>query len=428
MGEESSAENGGDKKPDANQNSQGRQGGRRGKGKKKHNNGFNSDKGDKAFAGQTEEIGVFTATQNRAESTAQYTDTLKSIVTYAAKTNPRTSKSIEKGRLILPEPIDVNTFLTTATDAEGKSITSQLTADGKDKYNAACKRREKKVEAIEEDLMRIHQMVWNNCDATVQDALKQDKDFDKMDDNMDVLALLAKIKSLTFTGTTTTCRIRALVALVKEVFGLTQGKNTTVATYDERLTSVLKAGDEMFGGEDQFIGIFDPVLTSIIAMENGDTVDAISEAKKEQYAKQGRDRMKGMMFTLGTDRSRYGDAVDQMNQDFLKNNKSYPPSQRSACTLFRNIKVKTKPRHQDRDDDGHQFNVTGDESGGGGGDNRKCYRCGRIGHIASNCGEASHVNGHMLHTMGEVVDESSPPVEDGVADTELDDGEIDHEF
>lgn len=175
---------------------------------------------------------------------------------------------------------------------------------------------------------------------------------------MDILKLLARIKSLTFTGTTTTDPILAILVLMKEVFTTRQGKHTSISKFDEKLTSVLKAADELFGGQDKFLSIFDPLLTSVIAAENGETVtgdDAITEEEKEEYAKQGRDRMRGMMLTLGVERSQYGGVVDQMTQDYLKGNAAFPQNQRMACTLFRTVKVKTsQPRHQDRDDDGHR--------------------------------------------------------------------------
>ena len=147
MGEESSADNGGDSKPDANQNSQDRQGGRHGKGNKKkknNNNRFTSAKGDAAFKGASDKIGVFTVNGSRAEGTSQYDDTIKSIVAYAADEHgPRVSKSIEKGKLILPEKPD-------ASDDD------------------ASKSHRKEVNKIKDSLMTIYQLVFNNCDPTVQ--------------------------------------------------------------------------------------------------------------------------------------------------------------------------------------------------------------------------------------------------------------------
>ena len=430
MGDESSAESGGGTKPDAN-NSQGRQGGRHGKGKKKNNaNAYASDK-EKAFAGQSDKIGVFTAQPNhgaRASGTAQYTETHKSIVTYAADAyNSRCSKSIAKGKLILPTKPDENDYVTNVKDKDGAEV-STLTEAGKVRYTKACERWEKQVEEIKESLRCVYQIVWNNCDPTVQATLKEAEDFDDMDDEMDVLELLARIKSLTFKGTATTDPIYSIVMMMKEVFTTRQGKKMTVSKFNDDFTSIIKAADGMFGGTGKFLAIFDSLLTTVIATENGETVtgdNAINDDKQKEYAKQGRDRMAAMMFTLGTDRSRYGDTVDQMQQDFLKGNNSYPNKQTAAYTLFRNVKVKnSQPRYQDRDDDGHQFNVNGEESGGSGAGNRLCFRCGRPGHIAAKCSEAKHVDGNVLHTMGEVAEESSPPADDGIDDDVPDDGSV----
>eukprot|EP00986_Skeletonema_menzelii_P019591 scaffold28580_cov308-Skeletonema_menzelii.AAC.1 len=135
--------------------------------------------------------------------------------------------------------------------------------------------------------------------------------------------------------------------------------------------------------------------------------------------------MSAMMFILGADRSRYAEAIDQMQQDFLKGNSAYPKKINMAYTLLRNVKVKAKQPHtHDRDDEGHQFNVNGEESGDSGKDTRVCFRCGRPGHIAAKCNEEKHVNGHMLHTMGEFVEDSTPTVEEEVAADAPDDVEV----
>mmetsp|Transcript_9210 Transcript_9210/g.14188 ORF Transcript_9210/g.14188 Transcript_9210/m.14188 type:complete len:432 (+) Transcript_9210:133-1428(+) len=431
MGEESSAEGGGDAKPDAKQNNDHSRNPNR-RGKKKKNNTYVSDKEDKKFTGVTDKIGVFTAqaNQGRAAGTAQYNETVQTLVSHAADNyNSRCSQSIAKGKLILPTRPKQDEFDMTTVEKDGKNV-DELTETGKMMYMKAIERYEKEKETVHESLRRMYQLVWNNCDHMVQATLKEADDFEDMDVDMDLLKLLKRIESLTFKGNVTTDPFYSIVTMLKEVFTTGQHKKMGIAKYYDNFTAILKAADELFGGTDKFLEVFDSLFTAVIATENGETttgVNAISDAKKKKYAEQGRDRMAAMMLLLGADRSRYGDTVDQMQQDFLKGNQSYPKKPTAAYTLLRNVKVKNnRPRNHDRDDDGHQFNVNGEEAGGNGAGTRLCFRCGRPGHIAANCSEAKHVDGHVLHTMGEVAEESAPPADGEVEDDDPDD--VEHEF
>lgn len=164
MGEESSAEGGGDAKPDAKQNNDHSRNPNR-RGKKKKNNTYVSDKEDKKFTGVTDKIGVFTAqaNQGRAAGTAQYNETVQTLVSHAADNyNSRCSQSIAKGKLILPTRPKQDEYDMTTVEKDGKNV-DELTETGKMMYMKAIERYEKEKETVQESLRRMYQLVWNNC-------------------------------------------------------------------------------------------------------------------------------------------------------------------------------------------------------------------------------------------------------------------------
>ncbi len=331
MGEETSAEGGGDTKPDANKNndnSHGRQQkwGRGGKNKRNKNNTSAGDTEAKKFTGATEGMGVFTSSLGRDKTL--FTESLKSTGLYANKNYDcsRTAASITKGVLNLPDEPDEDDFKTEVVHKDG-SKTMKLTEGGKIKFSKRVDRWERERAKVEENLRCMYSIVWNNCDSTVQAAIKEATDFEDMDNDMDVLKLLKKIEVLSFKGTATDDTFRSIYTMLKAVFNTVQTKKSNTTEFYEKFNNTIKAADELFGGTGKFLAVFDPLFISTIAIENGEEltgVNAIDSTKKKDYAKQGRERMAAMMFLLGADRKRYGDplkldyGIDAINPDAVR--------------------------------------------------------------------------------------------------------------
>lgn len=397
---------GGDSKPDANNNNTNKRGGSNRKFKKNRN--ANSHHEEK-FTGQIPDLATFRTYQNSRESAAAFAKSKASIVAYAARNlGSQAAKSIEKGKLILPTEPVADEYLTEQSTKDGgkKRV---LTETGKVRYQNDYQQWTKKKDTVHEHLRQLFQVVMGQCDENVKAALNDDPDFDAIDDDMDVIKLFKMIESLAFKGKATSDPFYALTTVMLELISLKQ-HDLSLTEYYERFVATGKAADELYGGEGRFLAGHRQTFIETICAEEKEDINNLTSDKKREYAKQGRERMEAMRFLLNADRKRFGEMVDQLHQDFLKGNASYPRSLSSAYALLRSVKVKNPVKHRIPDELGHQFNVNGDEdeaasSNTSGKARVVCQRCGKPGHATSKCFATKHNDGHLLHTMGQTTED-----------------------
>jgi len=408
MGEETPT-SGGDIKPDTNNNNNNQ--------RNKKNNKFKNNKGhgSKKFTGLIPELGTFVTHDSRSAAATSFATTKKTIVGYASKSNSYAGKSIETGKLTIPKQPVEDEYM---TEKDGTKTLNKL---GEIRFSEDYKQFQKEKSLVQEHLQRLYYAVLGQCDDSVKAALKEDSSYAQISDTMDVLQLLKKIESLAFKGHTTADPIFSLTQVLREIFTVKQHDQDGITTYHEKFSDSKQAGDNICGGDDKILGAFNDILVGIIAGENDEKVSDLHSDVVKSYAKKGRDRLEAMMFILGADRKRYGDAVDQMRQDFLKGNESYPKDLTTAFQLLRAVNVK-KPHKNPvpKNDLGHQFNTDGDEDDVDDG----CPRCGR--HHKGKCYAKYHKDGHLLHTMEETTVE--PTYTDDDVNEDDDPGDFEHVF
>ena len=87
------------------------------------------------------------------------------------------------------------------------------------------------------------------------------------------------------------------------------------------------------------------------------------------------------LFLAGVDRDRYKDAIDEMNNDFLRHGKEYPTDVPSMVTWLPKRRGKASSKKEDDTTDGVVTSfaqVTPTRK-------KKCVHCGKEGHLASDC-------------------------------------------
>ena len=104
----------------------------------------------------------------------------------------------------------------------------------------------------------------------------------------------------------------------------------------------------------------------------------------EDDIKRARDKFVACLFLAGVDRKRYKDAIDKMNNDFLRHGKEYPGDVSSMVTwlLKRRGGINTNYK-EDANTDGvlTSFAQVGPRKH----NQKKCAACGRDGHLAWDC-------------------------------------------
>ena len=118
--------------------------------------------------------------------------------------------------------------------------------------------------------------------------------------------------------------------------------------------------------------------------EGDDAVDetyTVNELADEDTIYKARNQFVACIFLAGVDRDRYKDAINEMNNDFLRHGKEYPSDVSSMVTWLLKRRGKASNKKEDDNTDGIVTSFALVKSRR----KKKCVHCGREGHLASDC-------------------------------------------
>jgi hypothetical protein len=134
---------------------------------------------------------------------------------------------------------------------------------------------------------------------------------------------------------------------------------------------------------------------------------ALKLAFETRADKQGRDRMRAMHFIQGADRDLYGNLIDDLHHQYLKNKwNEYPKNLQDTYVL---LKGWNKKKTQHKQPVGVAFTNLGDDDeegtalvnkGKGSYSGPPCARCNRDNHPTDKCHAKTRADGTLLHVEG----------------------------
>ena len=101
----------------------------------------------------------------------------------------------------------------------------------------------------------------------------------------------------------------------------------------------------------------------------------------EDTINKARNQFVACVFLAGVDRDRCKDAIDEMNNDFLRHGKEYPGDVSAMVTWLLKRRGKSSNKKEDDTTDGIMTSFAQVEFSR----KKKCVHCGKDGHLASDC-------------------------------------------
>jgi Reverse transcriptase (RNA-dependent DNA polymerase) len=245
----------------------------------------------------------------------------------------------------------------------------------------------KRESTLEANMTSTYSIVWGQCTDVMRAKLEALDDHDQIAGSNDVLKLLKNIKDVAFSFQSQRCKLHSLHEAKRRFYTMTQEKGMTCQAYLERFKNQVDV-IEHCGGSVVDLAMIAEELPATVTIETADTaqINAARSTAKESYL--------ACAFLLGSDRSRYGKLIEDLESSYLHGENKYPSQIIEAHALL--VHWKQDPRNFIRvlaaTNDGVAFLNQGEQDktipkGKDKKDTSKitCFNCYEKGHYSNTC-------------------------------------------
>lgn len=261
---------------------------------------------------------------------------------------------------------------------------------------------------------QVYHVIWSKCTTAMQNAVKQDPDFEQYDRDKDPLPLWLKIVDISLNGIGVPENDEKKINEARHRFDrVSQRRDETVGAFYDRFNTCY---DAMTAQGARLYQIFIPANIAAVPANVADAVrDALTQESEERE-----ERAKAMAFINKLDRSRFGGMLDELDNALQNNRDEYPQTLVEAYTKASRYKkngVYVDGMISARQENNYPavYATMKDEKGKGrDGKELKCWICDQHGHKRGDC-KALLNSLTYLAKKGKTFEQLQKEVKDGVA-------------
>ena len=209
----------------------------------------------------------------------------------------------------------------------------------KDVYREKLRMYVKRKATLDDNMGKVFSLAWGQCTAAMQAKVEAMTGYENVRNNSNLLGLLLLIKQATFDFHSKKNKCHALIDVQKAFVNFRQKRDMTIGEYHEKFKSLVSAYEGCGGSVGNDKGLIVEYLVRMgtdVANADANDVKAAKKGAREEYM--------ATLFIVNSDKSRFGNLIQELENDFVKSNDNYPGTLTGAYILLANRKE--DPRYQ----------------------------------------------------------------------------------